>query len=62
MTAPVLPDPAELFCTGCQHWKPRAQIVAVQWIRRGTGRQARYRCQTCQDARIRRTEKPRRGG
>ena len=49
---PSIPDRPELFCTGCQQWKPRAQIVAAKWVARGTGRQAQYFCRPCQDRRI----------
>lgn len=33
-TAP-LPNKTELFCSGCQKWRPRNQIVAVNWMRNG---------------------------
>lgn len=63
MTAPVLPDQAELFCSDCLRFKARDQIVFVRKIPRGVkGQQLRYRCQTCHDAINRRTGRPRRGG
>lgn len=62
MTAPPIPDQSPLFCASCQQWKPRAAIVAARWIKRGSGRQAQYRCQACQAAMNHRLEQPRRGG
>ena len=62
MTAPPIPDQPQLFCASCQRWLPRAAIVAARWVQRGSGRQAQYRCQSCQDAMTRRLEQPRRGG
>lgn len=63
MTAPPLPDQPELFCVGCQQWKPRAQMVNARWVIRINGhRQAQYRCRPCQDALIHRQEAVRRGG
>lgn len=54
---PPIPDQPELFCTGCQRWKPRAQIIAARWVPRGPDRQAQYRCQVCQDEIVRRCQK-----